>query len=169
LEILFRLTPEVSFTDVATREQWDIGTTRVTAVCNKIPSSAHSSISVMFEAIASAKLLTPAFALRCTNMKMRIFGEERDAQDLAFWVDPFSALILAPNHESIAGDAKLSDTELKFSRKTSTKQGGKDHRGEYQYTIDRISGSLRITGVFDEQGTEFKGKCEKSEDLKAAF
>jgi hypothetical protein len=168
-ELVVRVTPTAAFTNVSSRAQWDIGTTRVTALCNKMSSSAEGSIGVFFDAITSAKLLTPAFALRCTGMKARMFGREQDAQDLAYWVDPFSGLILMPNHEHFANGAILTDTELKFARKTSTKQGGQEIQGEYQYTIDRITGNLKITGVSHGQNIEFTGKCEKNEDLKLAF
>jgi hypothetical protein len=109
------------------------------------------------------------FALRCTSIKFQMFGKERDAEDMALWVDPFSGLIMLPNHQSFASDASLSETELKFSRNVTVGAGGQESHSEVQYTIDRITGSLNISSVSNGQTAHMIGKCEKSDDMKQAF
>jgi hypothetical protein len=149
-----------------------MGTTRVTANCVKAPSPDAAravGIDVWFEPIASSKLLTPMFALRCSSMKLRMFDKESDADDMALWIDPYSGLVMNPNRESIANNASLSDTELQFARTIRANSAGKESHGEFQYTIDRITGNLNISGVSDGQTVHMIGKCEKSDEMKPVF
>jgi len=172
MEFAIKVTPDYASTFTANRAQWDIGTTRVTANCVKGPSpdAAHAaSIQLFFEPIASAKLLTPMFALRCSSIKVQMFGKERDAEDMTWWVDQFSGSIMLQNHQSFANNVGLSDTELKFSRNVGRSAGGHESHSEFQYTIDRITGNLNISGVSDGQTVRMIGKCEKSDEMKQAF
>lgn len=170
LAVLMKVTPAYAATLTVDRAQWDFGTSRVTAACITNPRNHPSAnLQIYFEPIIGAKLLVPPFALRCTGMKLRMLGTERDVTDLALWVDPFSGLILLPDHESFANDAKLSADKLTFARVPDMRRDGQDNHGELQYTINRFTGELNISGSSGGQSMQMTGKCAKSDELKRAF
>jgi hypothetical protein len=161
----FSFSPNAPLNLIAAGYQWDLGDTRISAIClGMVGSNANASKddkdlvwTTRYSSISNSPKLVPKFALDCSQRAHVSNGsvEDRDIDKFDFWVDTQNKWVLNGNNIilSVAGTFRADDGTIEFSVA---------HNGTLiHYLIGRMTGSLE--GISKKNGLPdviISGVCE---------
>ena len=148
--------------------QWDIGETRITAMCVALFTSLQEGADrpvyaweANFQHISTAEKLVPKFAVTCRPRMIPSDGDEAsgDGGVQFFWIDPMSREVLTQDFTSVAFVEGVEGDIVRFKHY--------DGRQVLDYVLDTASGRLVVE--VSEGGTHVatvSGECTRVADPK---
>lgn len=172
--------PETPLNIVTIDYQWDLGNTRISALCFGMDGKDALKGSELkmdfvwtanYSSIADQPKLIQKFALRCSQ-KISIMGREaEDLPELSFWVDIKNKNILN-GHNIVLSSPKSfrsDDGVIEFSINSKNFNSSPPFTVTH-YVLNRMNGSLDGMEEQDRlHGVRIAGRCEKIKAIQKKF
>jgi hypothetical protein len=176
----FSFSPDTPLNMVTINYQWDLGNTRISALCFGMDGKDALTGSKLkmdflwtanYSSITDQAKLIPKFALRCSQRVSILGHKDEDMGDFVFWVDIQNKRILN-GHNIALSDPKsfrADDGVIEFSVNSKSLNPSPPFVVSH-YVLGRMNGSLAATAKQDRlPDVRITGRCDKIKTIQKQF